>query len=155
MSRSRIENFDREFTALDSARRELALQTTDDLIHKLIENSERALASHSVGSSLIRSAAVVEQMINGITVRLWDDPFEWTLPESLPTTKDVIAYFEEVEAARLRGFEFLKDDSDLDRSIPAPVELKTLEAILGDTLVRSEEYLSKARMMLFAPEATG
>ena len=29
------------------------------------------------------SAGTIEQTFGGITANLWDDPFEWTLPETL------------------------------------------------------------------------
>ena len=103
---------------------------------------------HSVGTFAIRSAAAVEQMINGITVRLWDDPFEWTLPEQLPTVQDLIGYFDEVESARIRGFEFLNDDADLQKLTPAPVELKSLAEVLAVTLNRSKEFLLSAESTL-------
>jgi hypothetical protein len=31
---------------------------------------------------ILRSARIVEQVSGGITANLWDDPFEWTLPET-------------------------------------------------------------------------
>jgi hypothetical protein len=89
-------------------------------------------------------------MINGITVRLWDDPFEWTLPEQLPSIQDLIEYFEEVEASRKRGFTFLKDEADLQKQIPSPVVLKTLEETLDDTLKRSDQLLKEAKALLSA-----
>jgi hypothetical protein len=92
-------------------------------------------------------------MINGLTVRLWDDPFEWTLPERLRTSSELTAYFNEVENARVRGFEFLNDDADLERSIPSPVKLKTLEQLLADTMAGSETYLAEAESMVFTDKA--
>jgi len=57
----------------------------------------------SPGLILIRSAAVVEQCFGGITSRLWDDPFEWTLPETLTGSKQVLEYLSEVKEAREGG----------------------------------------------------
>ena len=51
-------------------------------------------------SRLLRSAAAVEQTFGGITTRLWDDPFEWTLPEKLSSTDLLIGYLNEVEQTR-------------------------------------------------------
>ena len=48
------------------------------------------LPARSCGEHILRSAAAVEQTFGGITVSLWDDPFEWTLPESLPTPESVM-----------------------------------------------------------------
>ncbi|HEX8354539.1 MAG TPA: hypothetical protein VF611_16660, partial [Pyrinomonadaceae bacterium] len=53
------------------------------------EPAARVFPVYSCGEHLLRSAAAVEQTFGGITVNLWDDPFEWTLPESMPTPADV------------------------------------------------------------------
>jgi hypothetical protein len=152
LSRERIEKIDLQFADLNRARLKLAREAGDQRIYETAD-VER-LWPVSVGLNLIRSAAVVEQTINGITVRLWDDPFEWTLPERLPSVADLIAYFEEVEMARVKGFQFLKDDADLEHSIPAPVELKTLDHVLSGTLTASQTYLSEARSYLSSEAGT-
>src|SRR6266498_5641946 len=54
----------------------------------------------SLGESVLRSAAVVEQTFGGITANLWDDPFEWTLPETLTTPESIVKYLGEVETTR-------------------------------------------------------
>src|SRR5436305_569760 len=70
----------------------------------------RAYPVYSCGEHILRSAASVEQTFGGVTVNLWDDPFEWTLPESMPAPADVARYLEEVEATRLRAFQLFKSD---------------------------------------------
>lgn len=147
MSRSNIEKFNQRFDELHKARCGSARSAEGYALYAA-EGATDVLLPNSAATLLVRSAAVVEQMINGITVRLWDDPFEWTLPERMAAGEDLIAYFEEVETARLRGFEFFRDDSDLDRSIPAPKVLRTLDEVLIDALSRSEAYLSKAKIIL-------
>src|SRR5947207_1532178 len=62
----------------------------------------------SGGEHILRSAASVEQTFGGITSNLWDDPFEWTLPETLPTANKVARYLDEVDATRKHGFELFK-----------------------------------------------
>jgi hypothetical protein len=146
LSRERIEKFELEFAELHRARCDLASAAGNERIYSTSDTGR--LWPVSVGLYLIRSAAVVEQTINGLTVRLWDDPFEWTLPERLPTVTDLIAYFVEVEAARLKGFKFLQDDLDLDRTLPAPANLKTLDQLLTETYESSSTYLSRAGSML-------
>src|ERR1044071_9471941 len=59
----------------------------------------------SCGEELLRSVRTVEQTFGGITVSLWDDPVEWTQPETLATSARVLKYLEEVEATRKRGFD--------------------------------------------------
>src|SRR5215210_5967739 len=62
----------------------------------------RAVPVRSCGEHLLRAAACVEQTFGGITANLWDDPFEWTLPETLTTPERVAVYLAEVEATRRR-----------------------------------------------------
>ncbi len=66
---------------------------------------------------LIRSAANIEQCFGGLTTRLWDDPFEWTLPEELNTREAVLEYLNEAKETRIRGFRFLVSDTDLTKKI--------------------------------------
>ena len=93
---------------------------------------------------MLRSASAVEQTFGGITRRLWDDPFEWTLPEKLSTIELVIEYLSEVDDARLAAFSFLTDDDTLLKTLPAPVEIKPIAQVLNDTLIRAEHYLGRA-----------
>ena len=147
MSRLKIEEYSTRFAFMHSERCQLVRSNEDSALFAVSGDAD-ALWPTSPATSLIRSAAAVEQMINGITVRLWDNPFEWTLPERMPTGSHLAEYFKEVEEARVRGFEFLKDDADLGRSLPAPLELKKLEEILTEAIGRSEKYLSIGRQML-------
>ena len=95
MSRPKIEELSRRFAELHSRLCDLA---RDSEAADLFRSNRKpgSLRSSSAAAVLVRSAAVVEQMINGITVRLWDDPFEWTLPEHLSNTADLVAYFNDV-----------------------------------------------------------
>src|ERR671929_948837 len=68
----------------------------------------RTFPVYSCGEHLLRSAAAVEQTFGGITVNLWDDPFEWTLPEALPTPERVLTYLFEAEETRQRGFALMR-----------------------------------------------
>src|SRR4051812_28400143 len=65
-----------------------------------------SMAPFSIGEFVLRSAAMVEKAFGGITTRLWDDPFEWTLPEKLSSVRSVLDYLDEVEETRARGFRF-------------------------------------------------
>ena len=148
MNRNRIDDFHLQFSALHRSCARVALDAGNELIYKTEEEHETDLWPTSVGTYLIRSAAIVEQTFNGITTRLWDDPFEWTLPERLPTVTDLIGYMEEVQDARIRGMAFLRSNEDLDKSIPAPIELTTLGELLTETLDRSSKHLFEARGLL-------
>ena len=142
--RDLIDSFDRRFAELSARRLELILTIDEELLYARTEQQKSTMLPASVGEFVLRSAAAVEQMIGGITSRLWDDPFEWTLPEQLPTRKDVLNYIEEVEQSRFRGFSFFTDDADLSRILPAPVEYRTLGTILESTLSASERLLDQA-----------
>ncbi|HEX6182556.1 MAG TPA: hypothetical protein VFZ44_01510 [Pyrinomonadaceae bacterium] len=109
------------------------------------EQGARTFPVYSCGEHLLRSAAAVEQTFGGITVNLWDDPFEWTLPESMPAPTDVARYLEEAEATRRRAFEFLRSDGDLSKEIATPSgEMRTLFALAVETLGRAAHHQGRA-----------
>ncbi len=113
------------------------------------EPAARTFPVYSCGEHLLRSAAAVEQTFGGITVNLWDDPFEWTLPESLPTSDAVARYLEEAEATRLRAFEFLRSDEDLGKEIATPSgEMRTLFSLAAETLARAAHHQGRAHATL-------
>jgi len=100
---------------------------------------------YSCGEYLLRSAAAVEQTFGGITANLWDDPFEWTLPETLSTPAHVRDYFVEVEATRRRGFSLIASDDELRKEIMLPSgERSTLFALILETLQRAANYQGRA-----------
>lgn len=105
---------------------------------------ESTSEAYSCGEYLLRSAAGVEQTFGGITVRLWDDPFEWTLPEALSTRDKIIEYLDEVETTRKKGFAYFTSDADLVRRIPAPERLTPIFELLLDTTSRAEHFQGRA-----------
>lgn len=98
----------------------------------------------STGEFILRSAAAVEQMAGGITTRLWDDPFEWTLPEQIPTVEHLLKYLNEVAESRRNALGFIQTAEDLFKRIPAPVEIKALGEIILDTLATAESLYGQA-----------
>ena len=109
------------------------------------EPGGRTFPVYSCGEHLLRSAAAVEQTFGGITVNLWDDPFEWTLPESLAAPSDVALYLEEAEATRRRAFDFLRSDEDLSKEIATPPgEMRTLFSLAVETLARASHHQGRA-----------
>ncbi len=106
------------------------------------------LGNPSAGENLIRSAAEIEMIFGGITTRLWDDPFEWTLPEELADKDSIDEYFEQVAKTRDRGLEMLASDEDLARLIPAPEELTPISEILQRGIQRSAFHLEVAEGLL-------
>ena len=137
-------------TLLDDLDREFALlhRSTCDLVDRL--PAERLYwrpgggVALSAGENILRSAAAVEQTFGGITSTLWDDPFEWTLPEQLATPEKVLTYLNEVEATRKRGFSFFASDDELSREIPAPEVPTRIGALLAGTLARAAHFQGRA-----------
>ena len=99
----------------------------------------------SIGEQILRSAAVIEQTFGGLTANLWDDPFEWTLPETLSTSALIVEYLSEVDALRQRAFSSIGGDEELSRYVSVPSgEPKKLIELLVETLVRATDYRGRA-----------
>ena len=118
-----------------------------DLIARL--SSERLYAqpdgsTDSCGEQILRSAAVVEQSFGGLTANLWDDPFEWTLPETLNASAKVAEYLNEVEVTRRHAFDSFKNDDDLLKEIMTPGGRTQLLPFLLDTLRRARHHHQRA-----------
>lgn len=94
----------------------------------------------------MRSAGKVEQTFGGITSRLWDDPFEWTLPEEMSSSEKILEYFDEVKKTRILGFRFLVSDDDLTRELPSPEKMRTIFEILLETIIEAEKYEVSSRL---------
>jgi hypothetical protein len=124
MNRKIVESLDQQFAVLINSLKDLAGSVPPDL--------------------LLRSAAVIEQMCGGLTANLWDDPFEWTLPETLSNTDRIIEYLSEVDLARQRAFKSIRDDSVLTRYISAPTGEQELVNLLLETLVKASDYRGRA-----------
>jgi hypothetical protein len=107
--------------------------------------SSGAFPVYSCGEHILRSAAAVEQTFGGLTTNLWDDPFEWTLPETLSTPESVTEYLNEVETTRQRGFTLFQSDEDLLKEIAAPSgDMRRLCALLFETLERAAHHQGRA-----------
>ncbi len=115
-----------------------------DLLFRAPQNVSAEISGFSFGECIVRSAAAVEQAMGGITTRLWDDPFEWTLPEELATPQKVAEYLNVVEQGRTKAFKFIQNDTELLKEIPAPVEIRTLFAVLLEAIGKAEHYQGRA-----------
>ena len=130
-----VESLDRAFARLHANSCAIVNRTTTEQLY------ESRGETHSVGESVLRSAAAVEQTFGGITANLWDDPFEWTLPEHLTTPAKVIEHLDEVEALRARAFASFIDDTCLVKQIATPSEhSRQLIDLLLETLQRAAAY---------------
>ena len=140
-----IADLERQFSQLHHESRELIHAIPPELLYYRLPNGSNSSPARSCGEQILRSAAAVEQTFGGITTNLWDDPFEWTLPETLSTPEKVADYLDEVEATRKRGFELFQSDDDLLREIMAPAGATRLQPLLLDTLARARHYLGSAQ----------
>ena len=101
--------------------------------------------AHSCGEHILRSAAAVEQTFGGINSNLWDDPFEWTLPEQLPTPSHVENYLAEAEQTRARAFGLFRSDGDLLKEIAVPSgDPRPLLGLVLETLARASHHQGRA-----------
>ena len=139
-----LDSFNRSFAELSARTRKILEVTPAELLYKRPRELPRTFAMFTVGEYVLRSAAAVEQTFGGLTTRLWDDPFEWTLPEKLNTKALIIEYLDEVDKTRYDGFSFLRSDESLTKSIAAPSTIKPISQVLIETLSRSEHYLGRA-----------
>ena len=129
--------FDLEFARLYTNWRKIVEDLEPENIY---QTSSRGGISR--GEQALRSARVVEQTFGGITANLWDDPFEWTLPENLTTPEKLVEYFDEVETTRRRGFESLTTDDDLMKEVMTPAGKMQLASLFLETLVRARHHLN-------------
>ena len=115
-------------------------QAFADLILSLKDLARSGLSPHYI----LRSAATIEQLCGGLTSNLWDDPFEWTLPETLSSPDRIVDYLSEVDLARERAFASI-DDAALTKYIAVPSgKERQLISVLLETLVRAGEFRGRA-----------
>jgi hypothetical protein len=145
-----VASLDREFARLHFRSAAIIENTHASLLYDVpVQPASAGL--NSVGENVLRSVAVIEQTFGGLTANLWDDPFEWTLPEQLSTPASVLAHLLEVEETRKHAFASFTDDSCLLKSIATPADgLVSLIELLLKTLLRATHYQSRAAVALKA-----
>ncbi|MEO7659355.1 MAG: hypothetical protein ABIV48_07050 [Pyrinomonadaceae bacterium] len=136
--------FDRSFISLDTRSRQLLAKLPENKLFLKPREIANSMAIFSCGEYILRSAAMVEKTFGGITTRLWDDPFEWTLPEKLFDRNAVFAYLDEVEKTRVLGFSYFKSDDDLLREMPSPERLRPIIDILLEAIGKAEHFQGRA-----------
>jgi hypothetical protein len=141
-NREIVNKLEQEFAQLIKSLKDLVKSVPADLLYK---NSPAV----SIGENILRSAAAVEQTCGGLTTNLWDDPFEWTLPETLSTAERIDEYLGEVDVARQRAFNALNEDDALSKYVSSPSgEKRRVISLLVETLVRAAEYQGRARAIM-------
>lgn len=146
-----VDSLDREFARLHLRSRTIIETTPVNSLYVGAgsEGEPSVGPTRSVGACVLRSAAAIEQTFGGITSNLWDDPFEWTLPEYLSTPGRVLDHLEEIEAVRRRAFSSFADDSCLMKRVATPSrETQTLIDLLLETLVRAISFQIQAAVSL-------
>jgi hypothetical protein len=139
-----IEIFENQFLKIHTRSNEFVKIVPNERLYWQPREKDALFPVNSCGEYILRSAAAVEQTFGGITTRLWDDPFEWTLPEQLSTNELILEYLGEVESTRQKGFTFFNSDEDLKREMPAPEKLKSIFQILLETIARAEHFQGRA-----------
>ena len=136
--RAIVDLLDLQFASLLQSLRTLTLSVPNNLLY-------RSTPALSVGENILKSAGVVEQTCGGLTSNLWDDPFEWTLPETLSTGEHILDYLSEVVTAKERAFACLGNDEVLLKYIAVPwSDSCQLLELLMQTLVKASEYRGRA-----------
>jgi hypothetical protein len=124
------------------------VQHIDSEFAALIDNLRDLARSGLPKQQVVRSAAAIEQMCGGLTANLWDDPFEWTLPETLSSSERIIEYLSEVDLARQRAFSAISDDRALTKYVSVPSgEPRLLISLLLETLVKASDYRGRAVLL--------
>jgi hypothetical protein len=136
-----------QFEQIDVRQRHLIENVPDSKLFWTPVSTADTMVLLSVGGGILRSAAMIEQVFLGITRRLWDDPFEWTLPEKLSTKEAIAEYLDEVAEARHQGLAFITSDADLSRKLPAPESLKPILQVLLEGIGKAENYLGRAEVV--------
>lgn len=140
-----VRSLDEQFARLHQNSLSLVAVIPAELLYRKPRQSPGIFPVYSCGEYILRSAASVEQTFGGITTNLWDDPFEWTLPETLSSAARVKEYLGEVEATRQRAFELFTSDDVLAREIVVPSgEKQTLVSLLTETLARAAHQQGRA-----------
>ena len=136
--RTAVDLLDREFVSLLDSLHALTSSVPADLLY-------RRPPAVTIGENILKSAGVVEQTFGGITTNLWDDPFEWTLPETLSTPVHILEYLSEVETTQSRAFASIVNDDMLLKFIPVPSGNPCLLLeLLVQTLNRASDYRGRA-----------
>ena len=129
---------ERDFASLIGSLRELIESVPPELLY-------RHPPTVSIGENILKSAGIIEQTCGGLTVNLWDDPFEWTLPEALSDSDRIVQYIGEVDQARQDAFISFGSDAALTKLVSLPTgEARPLLTVLTSSLVRAADYRGRA-----------
>jgi hypothetical protein len=140
-ARQQVESLDNQFAEIHQTSADFIANLSDELLYA---RAAEATSHETCGEQILRCSAVIERSFGGMTANLWDDPFEWTLPETLDTPAKMLEYLNEVEDLRNRAFLAFKDDADLSKKIMTPTGMKQILPFLLDTLRRARHHQQRA-----------
>lgn len=132
-----VQQLDREFGGLIDSLKGLASSVPATFLY-------RNPPAVSVGENILRSAAVIEQTCGGLASNLWDDPFEWTLPETLSNGDLIVDYLSEVDRLRQHAFNSIVDDRALTKYVATPAGERMLVDLLLQTLLQAGDHRGRA-----------
>lgn len=139
--RQQVEKLDGQFAEIYKTSCDFIASLSTEFLYT---RPAQASSRDTCGEQILRCGAVIEQSFGGLTTNLWDDPFEWTLPETLNTPAKVREYLSEVEELRNRAFLAFKDDGDLSKDIMTPAGGRQILPFLLDTLERARHHQQRA-----------
>jgi hypothetical protein len=139
--RQQVEDLANQFAEIHETSSDFIANLPDELLYT---RAGEASSHDTCGEHILRCSAVIEQSFGGMTANLWDDPFEWTLPETLDTQAKMLEYLGEVEDLRNRAFLAFKNDADLSKEIMTPAGVKQILPFLLDTLKRARHHQQRA-----------
>lgn len=143
-----VASLDREFSRLHQQACAIISATSIDVLYAVPEQTGSSQLP-AVGESVLRGAAAIEQTFGGIIANLWDDPFEWTLPEYLSTPEKIREHLGEVEATRKHAFASFADDICLLKHVAVPSgATQPLIELLLETLLNSASFQTQALVTL-------
>ena len=142
--REMLDVIDKQFFSINEKSKEFIHLVPQEILYRSPREMPRTFTIFSCGEYILRSAAAVEQCFGGISTRLWDDPFEWTLTESLMNTELISNYLDEVESTRTKTMTFFNSDAELLKKLPAPEKVITIFELLIRTIRRAEQYQGRA-----------
>lgn len=136
--------YDEQFALIDSRSHGLVSLLDERQLYEKPAGVAGSMEPWSCGELVARSAGSIEKTFGGLSTRLWDDPYEWTLPEKLSTVASLQAYLEEVDLTRKKAMLLLSSDRELARMTPAPERLRSLAEILTETITLASHYQGRA-----------
>ena len=146
-----VASLDREFSRLHQQAGALISATSIDVLYVVPKQEGVSFSQQlpAIGESILRGAAAIEQTFGGITANLWDDPFEWTLPEYLSTPAKIREHLGEVDATRQRAFASFTDDACLLKHVAVPSGgTRPLIDLLLETLLKAASFQTQALVTL-------